>query len=41
MDTIDSYPHIIQSLLTDYAAILIANGLINCYTVFELEQDHY
>ncbi|WP_407644802.1 element excision factor XisI family protein [Dolichospermum flos-aquae] len=41
MDTIESYRYIIQSLLTDYAAIPIANGSINCYTVFEPKQDHY
>lgn len=31
----------IQSLLTDYAAILIANGQIDCYTVFDTKQDYY
>jgi len=41
MDTIESYRHIIQSLLTDYAAIPIANGAIDCYTVFDPKQDHY
>jgi hypothetical protein len=33
MDTIESYRNIIQSLLTAYAAIPIANGAIDCYTV--------
>ncbi|NES22411.1 MAG: XisI protein [Symploca sp. SIO3E6] len=41
MDTIDFYRDIIQSLLTDYAAIPIANGTIECYTVFDTKQDHY
>ncbi|PAX56951.1 XisI protein [Brunnivagina elsteri] len=41
MDILDSYRQIIQSLLTDYAAIPIANGLIDCYTVFDTQQDHY
>ncbi|MGK7877365.1 MAG: XisI protein [Xenococcaceae cyanobacterium] len=41
MDILDSYRLIIQSLLTDYAAIPIANGLIDCYTVFDTKQDHY
>ncbi|MBC5797888.1 XisI protein [Sphaerospermopsis sp. LEGE 00249] len=41
MDTIVSYRNIIQSLLTAYAAIPIANGKIDCYTVFDTKQDHY
>jgi hypothetical protein len=41
MDTIGSYRNIIQSLLTAYAAIPIANGKIDCYTVFDTKQDHY
>ncbi len=41
MDTLESYRHIIQSLLTAYAAIPIANGQIDCYTVFDPKQDHY
>ncbi len=41
MDNIDSYRNIIQSLLMDYAAIPIANGSIDCYTVFDTTQDHY
>lgn len=41
MDTIESYRHVIQSLLTAYAAIPIANGSIDCYTVFDTKQDHY
>ncbi|MEB3147609.1 MAG: XisI protein [Sphaerospermopsis kisseleviana] len=41
MDTIASYRNIIQSLLTAYAAIPIANGKIDCYTVFDTKQDHY
>ena len=41
MDSLDDYRHIIHSILTDYAAIPIANGLIDCYTVFDTKQDHY
>jgi len=41
MDKLESYRHTIQSLLTDYAAIPIANGKIDCYTVFDTKQDHY
>ncbi|MDZ8140848.1 MAG: XisI protein [Nostoc sp. DedQUE04] len=41
MDILKSNRHIIQSLLTAYAAIPIANGQIDCYTVFDTKQDHY
>lgn len=41
MDKIECYRNIIQSLLTDYAAIPIANGSIDCYTVFDTKQNHY
>ncbi|MEH1828102.1 MAG: XisI protein [Nostoc sp.] len=41
MDTLESNRNIIQSLLTTYAAIPIANGQIDCYTVFDTKQDHY
>ncbi|WP_424094746.1 XisI protein [Moorena producens] len=41
MDNLESYRQNIQSLLTDYAAIPIANGVIDCYTVFDTKQDHY
>jgi hypothetical protein len=41
MDKIEYYRNIIQSLLTDYAAIPIANGSIDCYTVFDPKQNHY
>ncbi|MEA5593291.1 XisI protein [Rivularia sp. UHCC 0363] len=41
MDTIEFYRNAIQSLLTAYAAIPIANGVIDCYTVFDPKQDHY
>jgi len=41
MDTLAVYRNIIQSLLTAYAAIPIANGTIDCYTVFDPKQDHY
>jgi hypothetical protein len=38
---IESYRNIIKSLLTAYAAVPIANGTIDSYTVFDTEQDHY
>ena len=41
MDKIDFYRNVIQSLLTAYASIPIANGSIDCYTVFDTKQDHY
>ena len=41
MDTLEYYRNIIQSLLTVYAAIPIANGQIDSYTVFDTKQDHY
>jgi hypothetical protein len=41
MDIIESYRQIIQSLLTEYVTIPITNGQIDCYTVFDLKQDHY
>lgn len=41
MDTLESYRNIIKSVLTAYAAIPIANGEIDCYTVFDTKQDHY
>jgi hypothetical protein len=41
VDVLESYRQIIQSLLTAYAAIPIANGSIECYTVFDTQQDHY
>lgn len=41
MDNIVSYRNIIQALLTDYAAIPISNGEIECYTVFDAQKDHY
>ena len=41
MDVLESYRQIIKSILTAYAAIPIANGSIDCYTVFDTQQDHY
>jgi len=41
MDTLESYGKIVQSLLTAYAEIPIANGTIDCYRVFAPKQDHY
>lgn len=41
MDRVEVYRQIIQSLLTDYASVPISNGQIDCYTVFDTQQDHY
>jgi hypothetical protein len=41
MDRLESYRNIIKSLLTEYASIPISNGVIDSYTVFDTEQDHY
>ena len=41
MDNIVSYRNVVQALLTDYAAIPISNGKIECYTVFDIQKDHY
>ncbi|WP_072622224.1 XisI protein [Spirulina major] len=41
MDILDSYRQIVRELLTDYAVIPIANGQIDCYTIFDLQNDHY
>ena len=41
MDNLEFHRNVIQRLLTDYAAIPIANGEIECYTVFDTRQDHY
>ena len=41
MDKLEFYRSVIQSLLTAYAAVPIANGKIDCYTVFDTQQDHY
>ena len=41
MDKLESYRKIIELLLTDYATIPIANGNIDCYTVFDRQQNHY
>ena len=41
MDKVEKYRHIIQELLTTYAATPIANGEIESYTVFDGEQHHY
>ncbi|NES74223.1 MAG: XisI protein [Okeania sp. SIO2D1] len=41
MDKIERYRQIIKSLLSTYSAIPIANGRIDCYTVFDTQQDHY
>lgn len=41
MDTLETYRNVIQSLLADYAATPISNGEIECYTVFDTQQDHY
>lgn len=39
-DKLDFYRIVVQSLLTAYAAVLIANGKIDCYTVSDTKQDH-
>ena len=41
MDTLATYRDVIQTLLSDYAAHPISNGEIDCYTVFDTQQDHY
>ncbi|MGK7946978.1 MAG: XisI protein [Microcystaceae cyanobacterium] len=41
MDKLAFYRSIIQSLLTAYAAVPVAHGAIDCYTVFDIQQDHY
>ncbi len=41
MDKIELYRNAIQSFLTAYASIPIANGSIDCYTVFDTKQDRY
>lgn len=41
MDKLEFYRDVIQSLLTTYASIPIANGEIDSYTVFDTQQDHY
>ena len=41
MDNIVSYRSVIQTLLSGYAAIPISNGEIECYTVFDAQEDHY
>lgn len=41
MDILEAYRDTIKALLADYAAVPISNGEIDCYTVFDTEQDHY
>ncbi|MGB7086571.1 MAG: XisI protein [Phormidesmis sp.] len=41
MDPLATYRDVIQALLNDYATAPISNGDINCYTVFDTQQDHY
>lgn len=41
MASIETYPDIIQTLLTNYAATPVSNGEIDCYTVFDRKQNHY
>ncbi|MFN6540864.1 MAG: XisI protein [Nostoc sp. EkiNYC01] len=41
MDKLEQYRHCIQNLLSNYAAIPIANGEIESQTVFDLQQDRY
>ena len=39
MDTLETYRNVIQSLLADYAATPISNGEIECYNVYDTQQD--
>lgn len=41
MDKLTQYREIIKKMLSEYAAIPIANGQIESITAFDLEQDHY
>ena len=41
MDTLATYRNIIQTLLSEYATAPISNGAIDCYTVFDTQQEHY
>ena len=41
VDTLATYRDVIQTLLSDYTAAPISNGAIDCYTVFDTQQDHY
>ncbi|MBW4678005.1 MAG: XisI protein [Nostoc sp. CreGUA01] len=41
MDKLEQYRQCIQNLLSNYAAIPIANGEIESQTVFDLQQDRY
>ncbi len=41
MDKLEQYRQCIQNLLSNYAAIPIANGEIESQTVFDIQQDRY
>jgi len=41
VDILTTYRDVIQTLLSDYAAAPVSNGAIDCYTVFDTQQDHY
>lgn len=41
MDRVEEYRQYIQKILTDYAAIPVANGKIDTQTIFDTLQDHY
>ncbi|WP_404788245.1 XisI protein [Altericista sp. CCNU0014] len=41
MDTIDRYRQAIQTLLTNYIKVPIANGEIESQAVFDTQRDHY
>ena len=41
MASIEMYRDTIRSLLSEYAATPVANGQIDCYTVFDEQQGHY
>lgn len=41
MDKLEHYRQCIQNLLSEYAAIPIANGEIESETIYDLQQDRY
>jgi hypothetical protein len=41
MDKLSCYRQYIQKILREYAAIPIANGEIECQTIFDLQSDRY
>ncbi|MGK7932584.1 MAG: XisI protein [Microcystaceae cyanobacterium] len=41
MDKLETYRQLIQSFLSAYASVPVYNGEIDCYTIFDTQQDHY